>query len=322
MRQNRLLRGFAHKPAIDQPAFLNSWLVWAGLAAALLIPFFLPIAQGLRRHPIIGALGEQLHIPLLAGIMLLVYWRGPLRGRLWWAALTTAIIGGLIEGVQTLVGRSALFADWVLDLVGIGLVVGFVLWRGHGRSQGKWLLIALLLYIPGQLWRLPFSTLARYEARQTFPVIGDFEGRQFHWLWKATNRSEVGFAPSDSLHGQVLQLTGNPISRWPGARMTHFPEDWSSYTHLVFEARAPRHGGENLPFGVRIDDWEGRKDKLWANQRFFATEEWYTYRMKVADRAMFNGLRQLDLGDVEALLFFVGHPTDTFQLEIDNIRLQ
>jgi hypothetical protein len=37
---------------------------------------------------------------------------------------------------------------------------------------------------------------------------------------------------------------------------------------------------------------------------------------------MFNGLRQLDLGDVEALLFFVGHPTDTFQLEIDNIRLQ
>lgn len=319
---NSPFQGFQHTPAIAQPAILNNWLVWLFLAAVFLIPFFLPIAQGLRRHPIIGALGEQLHIPLLACITLLIYWKGPLRGRLWYTAAASAIIGAGIEFVQTLVGRSALFADWLLDLVGIGLVVGFVLWRGHASKYGKWLLVALLIYIPAQLWQLPFTTLAKYEAKMAFPVIADFEGHHFRWLWKGTFNSELRISRSDTTKGHTLKLIGAPPHRWPGARMSNFPHDWSQYSQVVFDVRISKAESDRLRFGIRLDDWQGRKDKVWAQKAFYATREWTTQTFSITERKVLHGERFLDLNDVEALLFFVSSPTDSFVLEIDNIRLQ
>lgn len=316
-------RGFQHEPALRAPGLLGRWWVWAVLGAALLIPFFLPIAQSLRRHPVIGALGEQLHIPLLGCLTLLMYWKGPLRGRLWLTALAAAILGGLIEFVQEFVGRSALIDDWYRDLVGIGLVVGFILWRGHRSRYGKWLVIALLIFIPAQLWYLPFAVMAKYEARLTFPVIADFDGKHFSWLWKETNGATIAFAPADARHGNVLRIAGGPPNHWPGARMVNFPHNWSDRTALVFEARAPRAtGDEPLRFGLRIDDFRGRRDKVWATQSFQATDHWQTFTLPVKDRQVLHGDRMLDLTDVEMLLFFTSSPEDSFVLEVDNIRLQ
>lgn len=311
-----------HEPALPAPAILGRWWVWALLGAAFLIPFFLPIAQELRRHPIIGALGEQLHIPLLACLTLLIYWRGPLRGRLWWAAGTAAVLGAAIEFVQELVGRTALFADWILDLIGIGLVVGLVLWRGHGLQRGKYLIFALLFLIPAQLWMLPFSILGKYEARQVFPLLADFDGRYDKWLWKDTHRSLIRWAPADSNRGNVLRISGDETTNWPGARLVHFPEHWEDYTQLVIEARVVEAAGDSLRFGVRIDDFEGRKDNKWATKAWYATRQWQTFVMPIAERKVLHGERHLDLSDVESVLVFLLRPDDSFVLEVDNIRLR
>lgn len=319
---------FQHDPTFPPPPVLRHWWVWALLAAILVIPFFLPISQDLRRHPIIGTLGDQVHIPLLACLTLMIYWKGPLRGRLWLAAGTTAVLGGVIEFVQEYVGRAARFGDWILDLIGIGLVVGLILWRGHGKQQGKWLLFALLIYIPGQLWFVPFAAMAKYEARLTFPVIADFQTQHHRWLWTDTNKGLISFADADSSHGQVLRLEGGPPSSWPGARMVHFSSDWTGYTQLVFEARAQKTGDqetggpEKVRFGCRIDDYIGRLDKVWATQSFWATTEWQTFTMQVAEKKVLHGDRLLDLTDVESILFFGMKPEAPFILEIDNVRLQ
>ncbi len=219
-------------------------------------------------------------------------------------------------------GRSALFQDWLLDLVGIGLVVGFVLWRGHRRKAGKWLFMVLLLCIPAQLWRLPFSAMAQYETRQTFPVIADFEGKQHRWLWEEHYKAEFEVVLDDPPRGNVLRISSGPPSSWPGARMTHFPENWTAYTELVIDARIARAAGDSLRFGIRIDDFKGHRDKVWAQKSFYATRNWQTFTMPVAGRKVLRGDRVLDLGDVELLLIYVGMPKDTFTLEIDNIRLQ
>ena len=79
----------------------------------------------LRRHPAISPLGDQFHVVLMAVVALLIYWRGPLRGRLWLATMAAAIAAGaLVEFVQPLFGRAALLKDFLLDLVGIGIIVG------------------------------------------------------------------------------------------------------------------------------------------------------------------------------------------------------
>ncbi len=49
---------------------------------------------------------------LLGGITLLLYWFGPLRGRIWRAALASAVMGGAIEFLQLLVGRPALLTTF------------------------------------------------------------------------------------------------------------------------------------------------------------------------------------------------------------------
>ncbi len=309
-------------PALVQPAFLDSWLVWAGLALVFLIPFFLPIPQGLRRHPVIGTLGEQLHVPLLACLALLIYWKGPLRGRIWYSAGTAALLGALIEFTQELVGRTALFEDWLMDLVGIGYVVGFVLWRGQGSRAGKWLFLVLLLYIPGQLWRLPLLITAEYEAKHTFPVLADFEGKHFRWLWKETYASTITVAAADSTRGHTLRISSGPPSRWPGAKVVRFPHDWSGFTELAVEARLVAAAGDSLRFGIRVDDFRGRQDKVWIGKSFHATRQWQTFALPVAGRKVMHGDRFLDLDDVESVLVFVGTPQDSFTLEIDNLRLR
>ena len=73
----------AHEPVVKPPAILDRWQTWVVFLVLLLIPFFVPIPRSLRYNPIVGHFGDQLHIPLLGGIYLMLYWKGPLRGRLW-----------------------------------------------------------------------------------------------------------------------------------------------------------------------------------------------------------------------------------------------
>jgi VanZ family protein len=310
------------EPALKPPAILGNWLTWLLLAAAFLIPFFLPIAQGLRRHPIIGALGEQVHIPLLAAITLLIYWKGPLRGRLWAAAAAAAVIGGAIEGLQMLVGRSALLADWFLDLIGIGLVVGFVLWRGHGLRPGKWLFIALLILIPAQLWYIPFEIQAKYKALLTFPMLADFDSEYTHWLWKEINNSRLSMVPGGKDRGQVLRLAGAPPSRWPGTRFMGFPHDWRGYTELCLDVRLARADRDTLNLNLRVGDFEGRLDESWLAGKFPVDRQWRTIRLPLTTQKLQRSDRYLDLTDVDGIALYVSTPRDSFALDIDNLFLR
>ena len=158
-----------HQPALRAPDFLSRGQVWAGMMALFLIPFFVRIPRSLNHHPIISPIGDQIHIILFGGIMFLLYWLGPFRGRIWRAALVSAIMGGAVEFLQLLVGRNALFKDFLLDLIGIGLVVCFIYWRGHGRQKAKWLFLLLLLAIPLQLYYLPWQISAAYRAGTCSP---------------------------------------------------------------------------------------------------------------------------------------------------------
>jgi VanZ family protein len=68
-------------------------------------------------------------------VLLAAVWR-PGRGdgpfaRWWWAVLVVMIAaGGLVEIVQSFIGREAELADWVAEIVAVALAWGvLVLWR-------------------------------------------------------------------------------------------------------------------------------------------------------------------------------------------------
>jgi hypothetical protein len=319
-------------PAVLPPALLLKWQTLAIALIVLLVPFFVPIPVVLRRHPIFSPLGDQLHVVLLAGVALLLYWRGPLTGRLWPTAVAASLIGGAIEFVQIPFGRNACFGDFVLDVIGIGLVAGYVLWRGHGLKVGLGLIIALLLIFPARLYHLPFVVAASYRSRDIFPTLTDFEGRRDGWIWGG-NSAGVTVVPVDDSPegtGHVVRVVAGPPANWPGAEMRRFPHDWSQYETLLIDVRLVPEGatepGVEQRFGVRVDDFVGRHEDTWISDSGVATTDWQTIRIPLRDRAVTDGNqvsdRIFDLHDVDRILLYLNRPAARTVLEFDNLRLE
>ena len=307
-------------PALPAPALLNSWPILLGLMLFLLVPFFLPIPMELRRHPLIGHLGDQVHVPFLMVLTLLIYWRGPFTGKLKMAIVGGMIIGGSIEFLQLLVGRSALWGDFFLDLAGISLASGLVIWKGHKKIAGLNLMVLMVLILSAQLYFLPGLILGSFHAQKVFPLISDFEGTHEHWLWSDTFDAQVNLVESDG--NTVLLLESGPPSRWPGAQMKHFPNDWTGYKTLKLDVRHVTPDREKVPFSVRLDDYQTRIDQAWVSDYFKATTEWKTYSLPIVDREVNQGGRILNLKDMSYVVVFLSARGDSTRLEIDNIRLE
>ena len=313
------------QPAVAAPDFLRKWQVWSAMMVMLFFPFFIHIPRSLNHHPVISPLGDQVHIFMFAAICLMLYWFGPLQGRIWRAGAASAVAGGSVEFLQLLVHRQALFTDFLLDLVGIGLVTGFVYWRGHGRQAGKWVFVALLISIPVQLYFLPWRIAATYRGQNMFPVLATFESYGDRYLWSRNMTGRLAYpripdAPEGESH--VLRITGDAESHWPGASMRRFPDDWSGYKQLKLEARLVEAAGDTAKFGVRLDDYEGIKKNMWVANSFAATRQWQTFTVPITDRPMLNGDRNLNLQEMDRLIIYLPKPRERTMIEIDNIRLE
>lgn len=313
-------------PAVPAPRWLSNWRVWVGGLLLLLIPFFVPIPSELRRHPVIGTLGDQLHTVLLCALTFLLYWRGPLVGRLGLSVLVTAIIGGSIEFLQILVGRAALFHDFVLDLVGIGLAAGFILWRGHQSRLGLTLMVLLLVYIPFQLRELPYLIEARMTCEKQFPLLTDFESPHDLQLWDDSYLSEISIQTRETPESEgssnlFLQISIPASEKWPGAVMRHFPADWSQHSELALDIRLNSDTLSEIRGHVRLDDFAGRRDNVWTHDHFKITEQWQTVRIPLKEHLVAQKSRVLDLTDMVSLTIFVSTPDQPLALDVDNVRL-
>lgn len=313
-----------HEPALPMPRLLGHAWVWLVLMALVVIPFFVKIPTALRRHPVLSPLGDQFHVAMLAVIALLVYWRGPLRGRLWLATAAAVVAGAAVEFVQPLFGRTGLLNDFLLDLVGIGIVVGLVLWKGHRRRGGLVFMTLLLLSVPAQLYYLPGVVAASYHARRTFPLISDFESGSEHWIWSSNYHAHLMFAQvPDGPHGptRVLRATGGPPDTWPGVKVRRFPHDWSAYRTLEFDVRVTMAATDSVPMSVRLDDYLGTRGNLGARHAFFATRQWRTVRVDLPSARLFDKSRPLDRSDMELIMVYLPRPTKPVTYELDDFRL-
>ena len=313
------------EPALAPPGFLRNKVVWALFMVLFLFPFFIHIPRSLNHHPVISPIGDNVHIFLFGGITLLLYWFGPLQGRIWRAAAISAFMGGAVEFLQLLVGRQALFTDFLLDLLGIGLVVAFIYWKGHRRHAGKWIFLLLLLSIPVQLYQMPWRIAATYRCQGMFPLLADFETFGDRYLWSNNMKGQLSYPrieDSPDGEGHVLRLSGDTESHWPGALMRRFPEDWSKYSVIKLDVRMVEAPGDSVRFGFRLDDYEGIKEKAWIAKSFHATRQWQTFSIPLVNRKLSNSNRNLNLAEMDRFIIYFAKPQEMHTIEIDNLRLE
>jgi hypothetical protein len=292
------------------------------LLILLAIPFLIPIPESLRRNLLTGTLGNLVHIPLFVIIMLLLHQRGPTAGRLLLTALLAAAVGGAIEGAQDLVGRSARYQDWLLDLHGIALASAWVLWRRRHRPLRLALLILLFLGVPARLALLPAGLAARKEARQRFPLLADFEQAHPYRLWSEVHDGRLAIVPEPDGSGHLLRLAVHSDDPYPGAHLVGFPPDWRDYRQLRWRARLAAAGPESTLFAVRLEDWHGYREGIWASRVFTARPAWREYSAPLREFSPRpDGARPLELSDVSALVFHLVRPDSSAVLLLDDVRL-
>ena len=316
---------FRRQPTLAPPAILRHWQAWALAMTLLLLPFFVKIPRALNNHPVAAPLGDQLHVILLGSITLMLYWYGPLTGRIWWSALAAAVTGGAIEFLQILVGRTALFHDFLLDLLGIAIAVAFVLWRGDRHGWARVAFIALILFFPAQLYRVPFISIAAYRTHDTFPVISNFEGRYDGWLWAGSSTEAVGVTSiDDGPDGptRVLRITGEPPNHWPATYMRRFPRDWSDYRAISLDVRLVGELSTEVKLGVRLDDFSGIKKQENVYQTFVVSPEWQTVTFTFEGLPVRDSERIFEHDDVDRIILYIPRPKAHTVLEINNIRLK
>lgn len=309
------------EPLVDAPAFLFRWHWRLLLAALLTIPFFVPIPRALQMDPIIGGLGDRLHVVLLGLAALFFYWFGPLRGRLIGAALAAAAMGGAIELLQQYVGRHMRWHDVGQDLIGIGIVLGFVTWRGLRSRLGLALMIALILLVPWQMREIPLLVAAQRQAADRFPLLADFENDQQIYLWSEEPDGEATVEIVANPDGQALRLTTAATQLYPAAVMHRFPADWSSYDTLKVDVRVVSADRDAIRGGIVVTDYEGNRENVWAQRNWYADSRWRTISFPLDALGQRDG-RPIDPRDVFTLKVYLSRPPVPVELEIDNVRLQ
>ncbi len=314
-----------HEPALAVPRLLAARWLWLAIMTTIVVLFFVHIPAAARRHPLLSSLGDQFHVGMMAVVMLLLYWRGPLRGRLWLSVAATVLAGALVEIVQPYFGRTGQVKDFLLDLVGISATVGLILWRGHHRRRGLVLMVVTLLSIPAQLYRVPGIVAGAYRMQKTFPVVADFENGLEHWLWEKNSNPNLVFThvPDGPAGGPttVMRVSGGPPDHWPGVKLRRFPHDWSGYRALAFDVRVLSSGTDTIPMGIRLEDYPGKRKNIYARASFGAWDKWHTEQVELSGLAMSDKSRNLDTADMDLILFYLPRPPRTVVYEFDNVRL-
>lgn len=297
---------------------------WALALALGLLWLLLVPAPEFFRESLWEALGNAVHVPLMAAFSLLLWLRWGSAPRSYgWIALAGAVTAAAMELLQPWFGRTASVVDFFFGLLGVSAALcGIWAWREGGR-RARVLHAAftlLLLYPMGRpVW---LETRAALWRRNHFPVLGEFESAIEMRLWR--DRSPGRKWPT------TLSLSGEHVSggrrslavhagggAWPGVIYLAGGTDWSAYHELKWDMYNP---GEPFRFTVRVDDEIDPRFASSFHRSFTADTGWNHFSLPLLTVRRGPRSRELDLTRVRHLYVYAdGERSRLFFL--DDVRL-
>jgi len=236
--------------------------------------------------------------------------------------VTLVCVGG-VEGLQSaLSGKALSLGDILGDVAGALLYLSF---RYRREGARYFLLHGMALLMAGIVfWPFVCSLSDEILARQQFPLLADFETPFEKSRFEGSTGSGAR-SDEQSYHGRhSLRLSLLP-GPWSGMTLKYFPPDWQGYTCLYFSLYNP--SSQPVPLEVWIRDAVHEQGDKPYNDLFSRiidlpagcwTEVWIPLdEVRQGPRG-----REMDLGQITGLGFFVEKEKNPLTLYLDTIRLE
>ncbi|MDQ2075856.1 hypothetical protein [Marinimicrobium sp. ABcell2] len=236
-----------------------------------------------------------------------------------WLILSVAVlvVGVIIEGIQSQIGRTASWEDVVRNLIGTWLGLFWSLPADRRVWVGRLLASVLLLW---QLSGLASHAVTHYHRIQQFPVLSNFESGHDVKAWSG----QVERVTDPVREGSYSLAVHLSTKRFSGIGSYTLHRDWRGYDELVFDLYNP--GDETLPINLRINDRQHEKDRpRYAdryNRRLDVQPGWNEYRISLEDVRSAPESRDMNMAEIQQFQLFVHNLEQPRTVYLDHLRLE
>lgn len=276
---------------------------------------------------------DSLHAPGFALITLFlffsIHWGAFLRRRYSITFTLCMALAVIAEGSQFFGSRDADIGDLATDILGIctGLLIAALIFGGF-RSTTRLAPYRPMAIVCGSLlsllvvYPLAGASYAIAAQRSAFPQLADFEARWEKRLYSGSLNRGLRIVPSPNAAFQPGDRTalldlGKPSV--PG--LEFFPySDWTGFEKLLFTVVSASTAQVSVTLRIH-DRQHNNEHNDRYNQLFVVPVDPLIVRIPLIEIAERPEKRELDLANIEAVIFFVSSPTGDERIYIDNIHL-
>lgn len=236
---------------------------------------------------------------------------------------TAFMVGIFIEGLQYMIpGRFASLTDILANMAGVMIFLS--LKKISSIKRHILLHTTAVSFAIVLLWPFFRAVSDEITAYRQFPLLAGFETpfedtRFIRGTGRFSISDEYAHTGSKSLKVKFGTQT------YSGIAMEHMPRDWQGYSHLQFAVYNPQ--GKTVTLHTRIHDaHHGKSGPMIYADRFnrtftLAPETWTTITISLQSVKKAPRNREMDMGQITNIGFFVAREPEPVMLYIDDIRL-
>jgi hypothetical protein len=232
--------------------------------------------------------------------------------------------GILIESIQFMIGRQASWGDVFRNILG-GLVA--LIFFPHRQAQnnvffGRLAKAIVTILVGIQLVPLALALVDEQMARSQFPMLANFESQLELSRWESD--ANITLDSNFVINGDKSARIEFTTEKYSGLSTQFMPPDWKNYERVLFSSYLP--GQAPLILSYRIHDRQHEQgDYLYHdrfNRRVLLQPGWNHISAELTD--VFNAprTRQMDMGSIANIHFYVSNQKQPRVIYLDNLRLE
>ncbi len=234
--------------------------------------------------------------------------------------LFAVVIGAATEVLQSFVGRNASMADFYHDQIGAALgLVGYYCFAGRIIGFRLWLLggatVLMLVWLLAPVMQVAVDDLL---AATQFPLLSGFETPLEASRWGGSAKRKI--TRQIAYTGRASLQVEFSTQRYSRVELRDFPRDWRGFAALSMEIYNP----EETPLRVFLRVHDLGHDHAYSdryNTQLDVAHGWHHFSVPLQTLERAPRKREMDLGDIAAVILFVDKLEQPQKIYIDDVRL-